>query len=81
MSLPPVTTTPTDPDPYWSYPQDPWQEEQDYEINSRHDRWEGWGDPDPTPDDYFTEGNDVQGPPPQPNEQQYDPPGPNEIPF
>lgn len=62
---------------------DPWQEEQDYEINSRHDRWEGWGDPDPcdNPNGEPDPGDSIQGPPPPPNEQQYDPPGPNDIPF
>jgi hypothetical protein len=58
--------------------QDPFQEEMDYEINSRHDRWEGWGDPDPTPDEPDT-GDLVQGPPPP--AEPYDPPGPNDIPF
>lgn len=61
---------------------DPWQEEQDYEINSRHDRWEGWGDPDPSPPGGEPDpGDAIQGPPPPPNEQEYDPPGPNDIPF
>lgn len=34
--------------PDWAYPVNQQQEQEEYEFNSRYDRWEGWGDPDPT---------------------------------